>query len=70
MNYPYTNPIRDIPEYGKIPVPPKTKSCAVCSFVFIQRKNQDTFEARQLCDECRKVWKERDKVKDGYRKDV
>lgn len=70
MSYPYTNPIREIPAYSKVPTKKELKACAVCSAEFPKRENADTFELRQLCHECIKMWEERDRIKDGYRKDI
>ena len=44
------------------------KKCAVCSTPFVPKP--DTFETRQLCIKCRKVWAERDERDAGYRKDA
>ena len=68
--YPYTNPIRDIPAYSAVPTKKELKACAVCSAEFVKRKNANTFELRQLCGKCIKVWKEREVGKEGYRKDA
>ena len=46
------------------------KLCAVCSTPFAKRLDAQTFEERQLCDECRRVWAERDARDAGYRKDA
>ncbi len=46
------------------------KGCAVCSVEFIKRENADTFELRQLCNACIKVWKAREGSQEGYRKDA
>ena len=70
MAYSFTHPIRDIPAYSAIPTKKEVKGCAVCSTEFIKRKNADTFELRQLCNDFIKTWKERDRIKDVYRKDV
>ena len=44
------------------------KKCAVCATPFDPKP--DTFETRQLCIECRKVWAERNMRDAGYKKDA
>jgi len=70
MDYPYTHPIRDLASHSRVKRPPEMKGCAVCSVEFIKRENADTFELRQLCNACIKVWKAREGSQEGYRKDA
>ena len=44
------------------------KLCVVCSTPFVPKP--DTFETRQLCIECRRVWAERNTREAGYKKDA